>query len=62
MPGSDLKSTVRWKARTLREDVMEGLVTLVVMGTGIAIAVGLSYASLHLVLSLLPDKTTEEEV
>jgi len=41
---------------------MEGLVTLVVMGTGIAIAVGLSYASLHLVLSLLPDRTTEEEI
>jgi hypothetical protein len=39
---------------------MEGLVTLVVMGTGIAIAVGLSYASLQIVLSLLPDKTEEE--
>ncbi len=39
---------------------MEGLVTLVVMGTGIAIAVGLSYASLQVVLSLLPNKTEEE--
>jgi len=43
-----------------REDVMEGLVTLVVMGAGIAIAVGLSYASLQLVLSLLPGKTDEK--
>ncbi|MBT4120845.1 MAG: hypothetical protein HOD54_00975 [Candidatus Magasanikbacteria bacterium] len=32
----------------------EGIITLVITATGIAIAAGLSYASLQLVLSLIP--------
>lgn len=39
---------------------MEGIITLGVLGAGIVIAVALSYASMNVVLSLLPGKTPEK--
>ncbi len=35
---------------------MNGIITLVVMGAGITVAVGLSWVSMQLVLNFIPEK------
>ena len=40
---------------------MEGLATLGIVAVGIVVAVGLSYASMHAVLFLMPNRPPEDE-